>query len=125
MRTFSALLIGFCIYLIITVSNVIGAPVFSSGNKMYIRDRTGVSWDITEAVKGGFKPKHFKFGLGKLAIVPLSDGDLARVKFSGPQDSSVLGVAVGKESHAYSIRQLAPHEIANTTIAGNKIAAAY
>lgn len=125
MRTFSVLFVMFGTVLLFTVTGVIGAPALSSGNKIYIRDRTGASWDITEAVKRGFKSRKFKFGLGKSAIPPLSDGDLGRVKFSGRENSRILGISVGEESHAYSIDKLASHEIANTTIAGNKIAAAY
>ena len=108
-----------------TLMLVIGAPMSIYGEKVYIRDRTGEQWDITDAVENGFKARRFNFGLGKSAIPPLSDADLGHQKYTGSDDSSILGVSVGKESHAYPIGKLAVHEIANTTIGGNKIAAAY
>ena len=125
MRTISAIFVIFGTLLLFTVTGAIESSASSSGKKIYIRDRTGASWDITEAVERGFKPGKFKFGLGKSAIPPLNDGDLGHLQFSGREDSSILGISVGEESHAYSINKLASHEIANTTIAGNKIAAAY
>lgn len=125
MKTLSVLSALSATFLLITLTSVQVAPSSSSGDKIYIRDRTGASWDITDAVKNGFKARRFKFGLGKSAIPPLSDGDLGHVKFSGGDDTSILGISVGQESHAYSISKLASYEIANTTISGNKIAVAY
>lgn len=125
MRTIGKLFFTATTFLLFTVTTANGAPAATSGDKIYIKDRTGESWDITDAVKNGFKPRRFKFGLGKYAIPPLGDGDLGKVKFSGSSDTSILGISVGSESHAYPITRLASHEIANTTIGGNKIAAAY
>lgn len=103
----------------------IAATVYSEGHRIYIEDRTGELWDVTEAKERGFKPQKFKYGLGKSAIKPLGDKDLGNEQFSERSDEKVLGISVGNESHAYSIERLSYHEIANTTIAGKKIAAGY
>ena len=111
--------------LFFTISICAAASVVTSGKKTYIKDRTGELWDITEARKQGFKPNKFKYGLGKSAFTPLADKDLKDVQFSKTSRTKILGIAVGNESHAYSIKRLSYHEIANTTIAGKPIAAAY
>ncbi|MBT8334638.1 MAG: DUF3179 domain-containing protein [Deltaproteobacteria bacterium] len=58
-------------------------------------------------------------------MTPLGDKDLKSKQFSKTSKKGVLGISVDNESHAYSIERLSYHEIANTNIAGNAIAAAY
>jgi len=88
-------------------------------------DRTGEYWDVTEAKKLGFIPQWFQHGIGKNAFTPLEDGDLGEGGLSGSSSRRVIGVEVEGSAHAYSVRKLSRHEIANTTIAGKPIAAGY
>lgn len=111
--------------LLLTISICSAAFVVRKGGRVYIEDRKGELWDVTEAKKRGFKPHRFEYGLGKDAIAPLGDEDLKDEKYTKSSRSKVLGVTVDKESHAYSIERLVYHEIANTTISGKAIAAGY
>jgi len=113
------------LFLAISNSISIGAPVVSEGNKISIRDRTGELWDITEAVDRGFKPRKFQYGLGKSAITPLGDGDLATNQNAPGKNTKILGITSGNESDAHVISKMSYHEIANTTINGTEIVAAY
>ena len=101
------------------------AFVVKKGNRVYIEDRTGKRWDVTEAQKRGFKPDNFNFGIGKDAFTPLQDRDLSIAQFPGNSRQDIIGIAAGGESHAYSIERLVHHEVANTTIAGSPIAVGY
>ena len=52
------------------------ATVLRDGNQIYIVDRTGEKWDITQAVSIGFDPSGFQFGIGRDAIRPLDESSL-------------------------------------------------
>lgn len=41
-----------------------------SGDRLYIKDSTGKSWDVTHAQKYGLQPSEFQLGLGPYAIPP-------------------------------------------------------
>lgn len=112
------------VILLFTIS-ICSAFVVRKGDRVYIKDRKGELWDLTEAKKRGFKPHRFEYGLGKDVITPLGDEDLKDEQYTKSSRSKVLGVAVDNESHAYSIERLVRHEIANTTISGKAIAAGY
>jgi hypothetical protein len=101
------------------------ASVIKKGGRIYIEDRTGYKWDITEAQKRGFKPHRFNYGLGKDAFTPLQDEDLSDDQLPRRSKTKIIGISVGDESHAYSINRLVHHEIANTTISGDAIAVGY
>ena len=93
--------------------------------KSYIVDRHGERWDVTQAKSLGFDPARFRHGIGRNAFTPLDDSDL---KESGPDISNktrVIGIADGKEARAYSVPRLYRHEIANSRIGDQPIAAAY
>lgn len=93
--------------------------------KTYLIDRTGERWDITQAAGLGFNPRNFEFGIGRNTIRPLDDTSLmdgTKFKDSGAR---VIGVENGDDAHAYVVRRLTRHEIANTQLGQEPIAAAY
>ncbi len=99
--------------------------VVKEDERIWLVDRTGERWDITQAVTLGFEPQGFQFGIGRNAIRPLDDTSLR----SGERDlhdaTRVIGVRNGPDAHAYVVRKLTRHEIANTTLGDTPIAAAY
>jgi len=101
------------------------AGVIRKDDRVFLEDRTGETWDITQAVSIGFDPYGFQFGIGRHAIPPL-DGSELESNFAGlDPEARVIGVENRAESHAYVIRRLTRHEIANTLLGETPIAAAY
>ncbi len=93
--------------------------------KSYIVDLHGERWDVTQAKSIGFDPERFRHGIGRDAFTPLDDSHL---KDQGPDVSNntrIIGIADGKEARAYSVPRLYRHEIANSSIGDQAIAAAY
>ncbi len=99
--------------------------VQQAGGKVFITDRTGVSWEVTQARTLGFKPERFQYGIGKFAFTPLDD---TQVKVSANRildNNRVIGVRYKGEAHAYSVDRLRYHELANTKIGDAHITAGY
>jgi len=101
------------------------AWVVTEGGRVYIEDRTGERWDVTQARELGFIPQRFQYGIGKNAFVPLRDKDFTNDHPSTSSSIRIIGVSIKGEAHAYAVDLLSRHEIANTTIAGRAIAAGY
>ncbi len=101
------------------------AGVVREGQRIYIVDRTGERWDVTQAATLGFNPYGFQYGIGRDAIRPLDDSRLADGKAELAADTRVIGVRNGPDAHAYVVRTLTRHEIANTDLGDAPIAAAY
>jgi hypothetical protein len=99
--------------------------VLREADKIYIVDRTGERWDVTEAKSIGFDPHRFQYGIGKEAFTPLDESYLNDNSSFVSKGLRVIGVAEGKEAHAYSVSKLRRHEIANTTIDSKPIAVGY
>ena len=101
------------------------ALVEREGGRVWIVDRMGDKWEVTEAEKQGFVPENFQYGIGKDAIVPLGEGAFAgkRERMSGVK--RVIGFAAGDVSKAVSVERLVSHEVLNTEIGGTPVAAAY
>ena len=119
----AATLIGACLGFVLVVTGTTG--VIKDDARIWLVDRTGERWDITQAVSLGFEPGGFQFGIGRNAIRPLDDGSLTsgdRHLYAGTR---VIGVHNGPEAHAYVVRKLTRHEIANTALGDMPIAAAY
>lgn len=93
--------------------------------KVFIVDRTGVKWDVTQAKTLGFRPGKFQYGLGKTAFTPLDDSHIKQQPDVLDADSRIIGIKNDGEAHAYSVSRLRSHEIANTHIGQRPIAAAY
>jgi hypothetical protein len=92
------------------------------GGPVFITDRHGERWEVTQAVSLGFAPRGFQHGIGRYAFTPLSDADLATSSRGVPGRTRVIGVAGEKEDQAYAIATLVRHEIANTHVDGKPIA---
>lgn len=101
------------------------AIVLRDGNQIYIIDRTGERWDITQAVSIGFDPSGFQFGIGRDSIRPLDASNLDDNVLAVDSKTRVIGVTNGPDAHAYVVRTLTRHEIANTHLGEVPIAAAY
>ncbi|MBL0713034.1 MAG: DUF3179 domain-containing protein [Desulfosarcina sp.] len=101
------------------------AGVVRKGDNIFLVDRTGEQWDITQAVSIGFNPSGFQFGIGRDAIRPLDASSLENSSKGLDANARVIGVENGSEAHAYVIRKLTRHEIANTRLGAVPIAAAY
>jgi hypothetical protein len=52
------------------------AGVVYEGEDVFLVDRTGEQWKITQAVSIGFHPRGFQFGIGRDAIRPLDASSL-------------------------------------------------
>ncbi|MES0395949.1 MAG: hypothetical protein ABUK17_00245 [Syntrophobacteria bacterium] len=104
----------------------IGASaVLKEADKIYIVDRTGERWDVTQAVSLGFNPQGFDFGLGKNAFTPLDDSLLTKNTADVPSSARVIGVADGSDAKAYTISRLLGHEISNSSIGKEPVAVSY
>ncbi len=99
--------------------------VIEEGERTFIVDRLGERWDITQAVSIGFKSKHFQYGLGRNAFVPLDDRSLNDKTADVPTALRILGVSEGEDARAYSIPTLTGHEIANSRVGSKPIAVGY
>ncbi len=115
------LIIAFAAMVQITVA----AQVETHAGRVFIIDRTGYKWDVTEARGVGFKPEKFQYGIGKDAFNPLEDEDMKKENIRLSTKTRIIGVAVDGSAHAYSVARLRHHEIANTTIGDRPIAAGY
>ena len=92
---------------------------------IYIVDRTGERWDITQAVSIGFDPEGFQFGIGRNAFTTLDDTSLSENNTEAQSSLRILGIADSSDAKAYSIPKLSRHEIANSTMGATPVAAAY
>jgi len=99
--------------------------VIKEAEKIYIVDRTGERWDVTQAVSLGFDPKGFEFGLGKHAFTPLDDSLLSEDTSTVSRRARVIGVADGSRAQAYTISKLMQHEVSNSTIGNDPVAVSY
>lgn len=103
----------------------VGAIVVRDGDKVFIVDRMGERWDITQAASIGFEPRGFQFGIGRDSIQPLDASSLDDNVVAVDSQTRVIGVNNGRDAHAYVVRKLTRHEIANTNLGEVPIAAAY
>lgn len=120
----------FVSFIVAVISGLVIVPVVPSvsvkdGVGFHLVDQTGERWDITQAVSIGFSPGGFEFGIGRHAFRPLTESDWVDDMERNHPDMRVIGVADGEESQAYSVRKLAYHETANTTLASRPIVVGY
>jgi len=99
--------------------------VIKESGKIYIVDRTGERWDVTQAESLGFKPESFQYGLGRNAFTPLDDTFLTDDQTDVPQALHVIGISEDSQAHAYSVPRLSSHEIANSYIGVKPIAVGF
>ena len=93
--------------------------------KSYIVDLHGERWDVTQAQTIGFNPDRFRHGIGRNAFTPLDDSQLKDKSPLVSSNTRVIGISDGKEARAYSVPRLYRHEVANSRIGNQAIAAAY
>ncbi len=117
-------LMGLCLFLVVTGLFACSRGSNSDGPAA-IRDQTGEQWDISQAKELGFKADGFQYGLGRNAFTPLDNDDLSTETSSMPASERVIGIANEQEAHAYSVRKLSRHEIANTFLGDVPIAVGY
>ena len=101
------------------------SSVIRENEKIYIVDRTGYQWDITQAVSLGFEPEGFQYGIGKDAFTPLDEKEVKEENSRVFPFLRVIGITEGTEAKAFSVPKLSRHEIANSEIDSQPIAAAY
>ena len=101
------------------------AVVIREAEKIYIVDRTGEHWDVTQAVSLGFDPRGFQFGLGKNAFTTLDDSLLTKDTTGVSSNIRVIGVSDGSTAKAYTIGRLLGHEVSNSTIGSAPVAISY
>ena len=101
------------------------SKAIEENGKSYIVDLHGERWDVTQAKSIGFDPERFRHGIGRNAFTPLDDSQLKDKSPNVSQDTRVIGISDGKEARAYSVLRLYRHEVANSRIGDQAIAAAY
>jgi hypothetical protein len=99
--------------------------VLKDAERIYIVDRTGERWDVTQAVSLGFDPDGFEFGLGKDAFTPLDDSLLTEDTSDVSNNMRVIGITDGSSAQAYTIERLWSHEVSNSNIGDDPVAVSY
>ena len=117
--------IGTILLIVLGSASLCTGGVYRDADRIYLLDRTGESWDITQAVSLGFEPHGFQFGIGRNAIRSLDSPDLNRTGKGLSSRERVIGVENGADAQAYVVRKLTRHEIANSQLGETPIAAAY
>jgi hypothetical protein len=110
--------------LVIALSQAFSKVIEEKG-KIYIVDRHGERWDVTQAVSIGFKPHRFQHGIGRNAFSPLDDSKFSKDNAGVSRNERVIGITEGEQANAYSVSKLWRHEVANSFIGDRPIAAAY
>jgi hypothetical protein len=109
---------------LILTGTVFSRTLYENG-KAYIVDLHGERWDVTQAKSIGFDPDLFRHGIGRNAFTPLNESHLKKTGRNVAANTRVIGVSDGKEAQAYSVPRLSRHEVANSRIGDEPIAAAY
>lgn len=109
--------------------DIIVAPG-DDGDQIYITDRTGFRWNITDAVEVyNFLPENFAYGIGPFAIKPFTNPQFLLPGEAGyPQDNAtdlLLGLDVANESRAYPLSVLRYPEVVNDRIDNRPIASCF
>ena len=101
------------------------SKAIEDNGKSFIVDLHGERWDVTQAKSLGFDPERFRHGIGRNAFSPLDDSHLKAKSPGLSKNTRIIGISDGKEARAYSVPRLYRHEIANSRIGDQPIAAAY
>ena len=99
--------------------------VIREADNVFIVDRTGERWNVTQAESLGFKADGFQYGIGRNAFTPLNDSHLSGKSPALPPNLRIIGIADDSQAQAYSVSRLSRHEIANTSISSKEIAVGY
>ncbi len=101
------------------------SKAIQENGRSYIVDLHGERWDVSQAKSIGFDPERFRHGIGRNAFTPLDDSQLKDESPHVSSNTRVIGISDGKEARAYSVPRLYRHEVANSSIGDQAIAAAY
>ena len=101
------------------------SKAIEENGKSYIVDLHGERWEVTQAKSIGFDPERFRHGIGRNAFTPLDDSQLKDERPNFSNNTRIIGISDGKEARAYSVPRLYRHEVANSSIGDQAIAAAY
>jgi len=101
------------------------SAVLQEEGKVFIVDRAGEKWDVTQAALLGFRPENFQYGIGRNAFTPLDDSELASGSPDLPDEMRVIGITGGGEARAYSVGRLKRHEVANSILGKKPVAVGY
>ena len=120
------LLIIFILTMIVTQisSGFTFSKAIQENGRSYIVDLHGERWDVTQAKSIGFDPERFRHGIGRNAFTPLDDSQLKDESPNFSNNTRIIGISDGKEARAYSVPRLYRHEVANSSIGDQAIAAA-
>jgi hypothetical protein len=122
------LLLNIIILMMVPTPNSSGftfSKAIQENGRSYIVDLHGERWDVTQAKSVGFDPERFRHGIGRNAFTPLDDSQLKEKSPHVSSNTRVIGISDGKEARAYSVPRLYRHEVANSSIGDQPIAAAY
>ena len=120
------IIILFVVFSAVPASFVLAfSKAIEENGKSYIVDLHGERWDVTQARSLGFDPERFRHGIGRNAFTPLDDSHLKDKNPDVASSTRVIGISDGKEARAYSVPRLYRHEVANSSIGDQPIAAAY
>ena len=98
--------------------------VIHKGEEVYIQDRLGVQWNVTQARSIGFKPENFQYGIGKNAFSILDDTHL-KDSIPSYRNPRVIGIEEKGEAQAYAVPKMRRHEVANTRLGGKPVSVGY
>ena len=101
------------------------SKAIQENGRSYIVDLHGERWDVSQAKSVGFDPERFRHGIGRNAFTPLDDSQLKDESPNFSNNTRIIGISDGKEARAYSVPRLYRHEVANSSIGDQAIAAAY
>jgi hypothetical protein len=107
-----------------SIGDLSAANVIHKGDNVFIQDRTGVQWDVTQARSIGFKPEVFQHGIGKNAFRTLGDVDL-KDEIPSYRNPRVIGIEEEGNAQAYAVPKMRRHEIANTHLGAKSVAVGY
>lgn len=108
-----------------TDAGIAASDIIRDDGKVFIVDRNGYKWDVTQAESLGFKAGRFQYGIGRNAFTTLDDSILKDSSGSEPDRMRVIGISEGNESKAFSVSKLSRHEIANTSLAKANVVIGY
>ena len=89
------------------IDTLSAASVIHKGEKVYIQDRTGVQWDVTQAKSIGFKPEIFQHGIGNNAFRTLEDTHL-KDAIPSNRNPRVIGIEEDGEAQARGSKNETP-----------------
>ena len=95
------------------------------GDSVFLTDRTGEKWNITDAVeKYEMIPENFHYGLGRNAFVPINNPEPLSSPPNGG-DPFVFGASFNGIDRAYSRQSLLQHETVNDLFQGKPVLVVY